>query len=233
MTSGSPVVTDGNQDVAAPARRRYRAHAVRISAVLAGIVNLVVAAVLIGIPGDRPTLGAMPTPEGDALVPTAGALTAHPATSPVAPTPHPLPASAPRAAPLERHATPTADRGRTPPAVRSTPAAVRTAPATVRPTPAKDSSVRPGRKTGRTKTPVARHTATAPPEARPTPPGQTKEPPGQAKEPPGQAKEPPGQAKEPPGQTREPPGQAGKGDNPGKGGDHGHKPDVPPGQAKK
>ncbi|MGP3965944.1 hypothetical protein ACTWPT_59385, partial [Nonomuraea sp. 3N208] len=57
-----------------------RAHAVRISTVLAGVLHLVMAAVLAGIPGSSPTLDQVPVPEGYTTAPPPAALSARPAT---------------------------------------------------------------------------------------------------------------------------------------------------------
>ncbi|WP_188187898.1 hypothetical protein [Nonomuraea sp. SYSU D8015] len=228
----TPIVTDGSRDAAA-GRRRRRTYAVRISAVLAGTLNLVMAAVLFGTPGSFPTLDTVPMPEGGTEAPPPGSLSARPTASPIGSTPHPLPATAPRTAPRERIATPGGDRGRTPPPGADTgPVAVRTTPARPVPTVKVPVTAPPSRTGKPVKTPPVKQSAGASPEVRPTPPGQTKEPPGRTKEPPGQTKEPPGQARQPPGQTREPPGQTtskadGPGnDNPRDGGGADRHPDV-------
>ncbi|MGP3955126.1 hypothetical protein ACTWPT_03945 [Nonomuraea sp. 3N208] len=59
-----------------------RSRAVKIAVVLAGVVNLVAAGILIGIPGIRTTLDSVPTPAGDRATPPAAALSRSPAATP-------------------------------------------------------------------------------------------------------------------------------------------------------
>ncbi|MFB4277407.1 MULTISPECIES: hypothetical protein [unclassified Nonomuraea] len=156
-----------------------RGQALRISTVLAGLLHLVLAGLLIAIPGSSPTLDALPVPEGDkerARRPVA-ALSPRPATSPVehpapprratvpgtsAPPATPEPTPTPTPAPLRgtRDVPPVA--GRTSPPRVVSKAAPKTPPPTRRPTP------RPTRTTAPEPGPTSEH----------TPPGQTREPPG-------------------------------------------------------
>ncbi|TYB53461.1 hypothetical protein FXF51_49315 [Nonomuraea sp. PA05] len=171
--------------------------ALRISTVLAGLLNLALAALLAGIPSSSPTLDEVPTPENHAAAPLPAVavpvqLTASPGRST---TRTRRPATAPTITPARKHSShrPTA----TPRPQRSTrtaparPTLVTAAPtASRRPTPATSSPAEAGEAPKPSSTPepdaAAQH----------TPPGQTREPPGQAnKENNQDTHTPPGQAK--------------------------------------
>ncbi|MEV4173594.1 hypothetical protein [Nonomuraea sp. NPDC049709] len=156
-----------------------RGQALRISTVLAGLLHLVLAGLLIAIPGSSPTLDALPVPEGDkerARRPVA-VLSPRPATSPVEPPAAPRRATAPgtSAPPATPRPTPTPTptplrgtrdvppvAGRTSPPRVVSKVATKTPPPTSRPTPR-----------------LTRTTAPEPgPTSEHTPPGQTREPPG-------------------------------------------------------
>ncbi|HEX4814176.1 MAG TPA: hypothetical protein VFV66_15640 [Nonomuraea sp.] len=216
-------MTDGKRDAAA----RRRARAIRISVVVAGLLNLGVAALLIGVPGRLPTLHPVPD-DGTTASPPPGMVTVHPDGVPVGQTPHP-PASAPRAEPGPPRATradhrarpPGTDRPaprptRTTPSTRTVPVAARTTPGNVRATPPRaDPPPRQPARSRPARNPVPDHS----PDARPNPPGRSWEPPGHGGQSPGQ---PPGR---PPAH---PPGPAiGRPDAPA-----GNRPDPPPGLAR-
>ncbi|MDP4508463.1 hypothetical protein [Nonomuraea turcica] len=93
---GSVVVAEPGSEawpvVAGERESAGRRRTVKIAVVLVGVVNLVVAGILIGIPGFRTTLDRVPTPAGDRGTPPAAALSRSPAATP-APTSGPPDAS--------------------------------------------------------------------------------------------------------------------------------------------
>ncbi|MFB9630534.1 hypothetical protein [Nonomuraea helvata] len=156
---------------ASTVQRHGRGRAIRIATVLAGLAQLVLAALLIGIPAGSPTLDEVPVPEGVATTPSPAALAVHPTATPVRPTPRAYPATNPTRAP---RTTPTARRSRTAPpvAARVTPPRQKTETATV-------PSDAPTRATKSATTDIPEPSE---PSRQHTPPGQTREPPGQADE---------------------------------------------------
>ncbi|TMR22916.1 hypothetical protein ETD86_10145 [Nonomuraea turkmeniaca] len=224
-------------------RGSRRARAVRISTVVAGVLQLAVAAVLAGIPGSSPTLDHVPVPEGYPKEPPPAALSARPATSPI-PTPRPDPgrttALPPSGAPADgREGTPPPDAVRgTPPAVR--PASAGEAPPEVRATarPGKAATpvrTTPAETTRAETTPAGKGPATNPKTAIPKG-GTAKTPKANGVDKTGTAETPTGRPSATPGgQTGEPPGQADVlgGTSAGKGAQSVQEPGVPPGQAEK
>lgn len=187
-----------------PARRRLPASLLKIIVLFAGILHLILAAIVIGLPGFPHSLDLFDTPDGsDGAAPPAAALPVHRTASVTTPDPPNRPAALPTSPSTSRPSPITTHR----PHKTHTARPVRTAPAmpskavASRPTPAASHKATPSPTTPQ---PNPETTAPTPPAQQPahTPPGQTRQPPGQTRQPPGQTRDQP-----PPGQTQQPPGQ--------------------------
>ncbi len=181
--TGHPTVTTPQRPTPSDPRQR-RAQAVKISTVLAGILQLVLATLLVGIPGSSITLDPLPTPESDTTPRHAVALSIRPSTSPLSAAPYRRPAttgpshrqrprrttSAPRP---QRHGTPITTRAISP---RPVPVATSGPSHHLQPP---TSAAKP------TKSVIDPPTGASqePPPSQSAPPGQTKEPPGQGNNP--------------------------------------------------
>ncbi|MFB4268136.1 hypothetical protein [Nonomuraea sp. GTA35] len=175
-------------DQAEERRRRRRGLALRISALLVGVLHLVLAAVLIALPGSSPSLDPLPPDTGGetadeartgrpvvAISPHSASAPAEPTTSgPVEPTASGRPSTVPQAATApsipqtspRSSRSPVRERGAVPPSEGAREAS-RTAPAST-PTTGKTKAARPTRTPSPAVAPSSEH----------VPPGQTREPPG-------------------------------------------------------
>ncbi|MBB5781830.1 hypothetical protein HD596_008586 [Nonomuraea jabiensis] len=180
--NASTVTTRPHQ--ATTERRRTRGQAIRTATVLAGLLHLVAAALLVGIPASSPTFDEVPIPESNITSPPPAALSARPNATPTRATPAPRRIIASAIAPTSRpRPTSTARRTRTTPpaaaAAQATPP--RHQPHTAATLPDIPKSSKPHSRPTATGTQQA--SLSAPPETSPshTPPGQGGQPPGQEK----------------------------------------------------
>lgn len=167
-------------------RRRTRGQAIRTATVLAGLLHLVAAALLMGIPASSPTFDEVPTPESNATSPPPAALSARPNATPAKATSAPSRIIASAIAPTSRpRPTPTAHRNRTtPPAAAAQATPPRHHPHTPAALPDVPKPSKPNSANSRpTETGTQQASLSAPPETSPshTPPGQGGQPPGQEK----------------------------------------------------
>ncbi|MBE1584558.1 hypothetical protein H4W80_002816 [Nonomuraea angiospora] len=164
-------------------RRRTRGQAIRTATVLAGLLHLVAAALLIGIPASSPTFDEVPTPESNTTSQPPAALSARPNATPTRATSAPRRIIASAIAPTSRpRPTPTSRRKRTtPPAAGAQATPPRHHPHTPAALPDVPKPSKPDSRPTATGTQQA--SLSAPPETSPshTPPGQGGQPPGQEK----------------------------------------------------
>lgn len=198
-----PVTTHPHQ--AATVQRHGRGQTILIATLLAGLLHLALAALLIGIPASSPTLDPLPTPEGNTIAASLGALAMRLTTAPAGPTPRQHPVDAVAATPtsiLTSTPAPTAHPRRATPqpvAVRTTP--IRHKPVSAAAPPGISESTNPALRPAASATRPASLSTSPEMRDQRMPPGQTREPPGQA------GKSPQEPAKE---QASTPPGQIGK-----------------------
>ncbi|SDL76863.1 hypothetical protein SAMN05421869_13095 [Nonomuraea jiangxiensis] len=201
-----------SRDDATTQRRHHRDQSLRISTVLAGVLHLVLAALLIGVPASSPTLDEVPVPEDDHAASPPAALSRDPVVTPVR-SAAPVQGATPSRPSGASVTTPTR-RPRPTPITRRTRA---TPPATARITPPRQQPTVAAAFDGlpRATTRAIRPTKTA---TRPPRPNPSREPTPRHT---------------PPGQTREPPGQAAKSARGLRDEHPARRPDIPPGQLRK
>lgn len=198
------------------------AQAVKIATVLAGLMHLVLAAILLGIPSSSPTLDSFDIPGSDATTPPAAALPASALARDRA-TSMPTARASPALSPLSTRPTPeriAPKRTTEPVPARTRRPAHTPSPAYTRTTtsPAQRPTGRPATTPHRATRPVTA-TADDPPAttSKRIPPGRTRTPPGQASRqaPPGQPERPSDQAVDKTqGPKDHPPGNGGQYDSP-------------------